>query len=50
LFEDELVNKGYDWKAVVHKFLFTGEGPLFSSITAGGKLLSFVEIGSCNAE
>lgn len=35
LFEDDLVDQGYDWKAVVQKFLFTGERPLISSITAG---------------
>ncbi|KAN0074045.1 Protein of unknown function (DUF4243) domain containing protein [Elaphomyces granulatus] len=34
-FEDELVRKGYDWKAVVHRFLFSGKEPLISSITAG---------------
>lgn len=34
-FEDTLVEEGYDWKAVLHKFLFTGEQPLISSITAG---------------
>uniref|UniRef100_A0A093VJ30 Uncharacterized protein n=1 Tax=Talaromyces marneffei PM1 TaxID=1077442 RepID=A0A093VJ30_TALMA len=35
LFEDDLVDQGYDWKAVLQKFLFTGEQPLISSITAG---------------
>ena len=34
LFEDDLVDQGYDWKAVLHNFLFTGEQPLISSITA----------------
>jgi hypothetical protein len=37
LFEDDLVDQGYDWKAVLQKFLFTGEQPLISSITAGCK-------------
>ena len=37
-FEDELVRKGYDWKAVVHQFLFSGKEPLISAITAGSKL------------
>ncbi|PCH02136.1 protein of unknown function DUF4243 [Penicillium occitanis (nom. inval.)] len=34
LFEDDLVDQGYDWKAVLQKFLFSGEQPLISSITA----------------
>ncbi|CRG88277.1 hypothetical protein PISL3812_05306 [Talaromyces islandicus] len=32
-FEDQLADEGYDWKSVLHSFLFTGEEPLVSSIT-----------------
>lgn len=37
LFEDKLVDDGYDWKATLSRFLFTGKEPLFHSITAGRK-------------
>ncbi|GAD97228.1 hypothetical protein NFIA_069170 [Paecilomyces variotii No. 5] len=33
-FEDELVRYGYDWKQVVHEFLFSGKEPLINSIVA----------------
>ncbi|KAF9892832.1 hypothetical protein FE257_000421 [Aspergillus nanangensis] len=33
-FEDELTNHGYDWKAVVKKYLYSGRHPLFSSLIA----------------
>lgn len=33
-FEDELVRYGYDWKKVVHQFLFTGKEPLINSIVS----------------
>lgn len=37
LFEDKLVDDGYDWKATLNRFLFTGKEPLIHSITAGRK-------------
>ncbi|KAJ9272530.1 hypothetical protein DTO212C5_1257 [Paecilomyces variotii] len=33
-FEDELVRYGYDWKRVVHEFLFSGKEPLINSVLA----------------
>jgi hypothetical protein len=33
-FEDELVRHGYDWKKVVHEYLFSGPEPMFNSIIA----------------
>ncbi|KAL1961795.1 hypothetical protein VTN77DRAFT_1045 [Rasamsonia byssochlamydoides] len=33
-FEDEVVRQGYDWKAVLYKFLFTGKEPLINSVAA----------------
>ncbi|KAH8694062.1 hypothetical protein BGW36DRAFT_430086 [Talaromyces proteolyticus] len=45
-FEDQLAEEGYDWKSVLHKFLFTGEGPLISSITASaGQPLTHLAYG-----
>ncbi|EED12307.1 conserved hypothetical protein [Talaromyces stipitatus ATCC 10500] len=35
LFEDSLVEEGYDWKVVLQKYLFSAKQPLISSITAG---------------
>lgn len=37
MFEDKLVDDGYDWKATLNRFLFTGKEPLIHSITAGRK-------------
>ena len=34
-FEDQLVLHGYDWKAVVEKFMFEGKEPLVNCLVAG---------------
>ena len=34
-FEDELVKHGYDWKAVLNKYLFEGKEPLINNLVAG---------------
>lgn len=33
-FEDAVVRRAYDWKGVIHEFLFTGKEPLINSVLA----------------
>ena len=35
-FEDQVVSHGYDWRAVVRKFLFEGERPLANGVVSSG--------------
>ena len=34
-FEDEFVHHGYDWKAVVEKYLYSGKRPLVNCLVSG---------------
>ena len=36
-FEDQLVSKGYDWKALLNEFLFEGKEPLINGLVSGRK-------------
>lgn len=36
-FEDQLVQKGYDWKRLVEDFLYEGNEPLINNVVAGRK-------------
>ncbi len=34
-FEDQLVRYGYDWRKLLHDYLFEGEQPLINCVVAG---------------
>ena len=33
-FEDELVSLGYDWKKLIHEYMFGGTEPLINSVAS----------------
>ena len=41
-FEDELVENGYNWRAVVNKYMFEGQAPLINNVIAGCKRSPFM--------
>ena len=41
-FEDQLVLNGYDWKKVLHTYLFEGKEPLANNLIAGRECSSSV--------
>lgn len=38
-FEDQLVQYGYDWKQLVHDYMFEGKEPLINSMISGRESL-----------
>lgn len=36
-FEDQLVQVGYDWKALLDEYLYKGKQPLINNMICGGR-------------
>ena len=41
-FEDQLVQKRYDWKLLLEEYLFQGKEPLINGMISGRKLLRYL--------
>ncbi|KAF2085698.1 hypothetical protein K490DRAFT_46313 [Saccharata proteae CBS 121410] len=44
-FEDQLVLYSYDWRAMLHDYLFEGKEPLINSMIVGGLAHSLIHLG-----
>lgn len=43
-YEDQLVQHGYDWKALLEEFLFGGKEPLINNMIAGRTSCSLFQL------